>query len=305
MTAVLPIIGNIAIIFLPSLVVLWMWHRGDHRDDTPALTLRAAVAGLLAVPAALLAGWGLLALLELGGLADAGDGALWMTNGLFGGRGAPGSTGGTAEAAGAAAVTRSEILARAFLVAGLVEEAAKLALVLVLLSPFVIGGWAGDGDRSDESPPGDGRSDEPAPRQAEEHPQRSRRLALRHGAAAGLTFGVLEAALQLLGPAGGVLLRVLLVVPLHAALTGLLFVTVGAAIRRARRRSARGHGRSARLRLWIGVIMALATASAVHGAYNIAVNTVVIGGAMIVAVTLIAAIIANGIVVTEKGADTA
>jgi RsiW-degrading membrane proteinase PrsW (M82 family) len=116
---------------------------------------------------------------------------------------------------------------------------------------------------------------------------------------------VLEAALQLLGPAGGVLLRVLLVVPLHAALTGLLFVTVGAAIRRARRRSARGHGRSARLRLWIGVIMALATASAVHGAYNIAVNTVVIGGAMIVAVTLIAAIIANGIVVTEKGADTA
>ncbi len=277
MTALLAIVRNIVIILLPSLLLLWLWHRADRQDGKPALSLRAALSGVIAVPVALLAGWGVLAILEAAGLANAGDGALWMTNGLLGGRGPAGA--GAAAGNNAAAVTRSGILSRAFLVAGLVEEAAKLGLVLILLRPFVLG----TADAGNGTP----------------------RLVLRHGAAAGLGFGVVEAAVQLLGPAGEVLLRVLLVVPLHAALTGLLFVAVGSAVRRAQRRAARGEQRRGRRRLWLGVAIGLVPASLVHGAYNIAANTVVIAGAMVVAATLIAAIIANGIVVTENGADKA
>ncbi len=262
----IPALRNLLIVVPPVLLLLWAWHRGDRRTGRKPLSLRAFVAGIAAIPAALLLGWGVLALLELAGLPGAsGPGsasdALWMLR-----------------SSQTAADSTAQLL-RAFLVAGLVEEAVKLGAALL----------------------------------AAQSPERA---LLRHGAAAGLSFALVEAVTQLTGSTGFALLRLALVVPLHAALTGLLFIMVAAffrpghgatatAIEETQRDSApdgaiRG-SRGRRIGAWLVSTLVLVIAAGVHGAFNLVVNRVLIGGAMITATVLMVAIIANGIVVTDKG----
>lgn len=258
----IPALRNLLIVVPPVLLLLWAWHRTDRRTGRKRLSLRAFVAGIAGIPAALLLGWGVLALLELAGLIGAsGPGsasdALWMLRSSQ-------SADSTAQ------------LLRAFLVAGLVEEGVKLSAALLAA-------------RSPDRP------------------------LLRHGAAAGLGFALVEAVTQLTGSTGFALLRLALVVPLHAALTGLLFLAVAALLRgRGGIPTEESEGAPAEdvpfrgssdlsLGRWLVTVLLVLTAAAVHGAFNLVVNRVLIGGAMITAALLIVAVIANGVVVTEKG----
>ncbi|MFP4484953.1 MAG: PrsW family glutamic-type intramembrane protease [Spirochaetota bacterium] len=259
----IPLLRNLLIVVPPVLLLLWAWHHADRAAGRKPLSLRSFLAGIAGIPVALLLGWATLALMDLSGLSGASG---------------PGGSSGalwmlrTLRTGGDSTV---QVL-RAFVVAGLVEEGVKLGAALL-----------------------SGRGPDHA--------------ALRHGAAAGLGFALVEALTQLTGSTGFALLRLALVVPLHAALTGVLFVSVAALFpRRAGAAPAEEAGSdsarpAARLRprgrsfgTWLVAILLLLIASGVHGAFNLAVNRVLMGGAMITAAVLIVAVVANGVVVTDK-----
>lgn len=201
-----PLLRNLLILLIPSLMFLWAAQRADRRgreeskdpDASPSSrTLPAFAAGVLTIPLALVLGWGLSSLLVAMGLLPSPDGPggldhiLWM----FDRSGAESAQVGDGRIAGPA-------LLRAVLVAGLVEESLKLGAALLVT-------------RGTTSP------------------------VLRHGAALGLGFAIAEAGVHLTGSFGAVLARLILVAPLHAGLTGILLVVVGGSARRRREEGAR------------------------------------------------------------------
>ena len=248
---------------------------GAHeRQDSPAKQKgqgHRSGAGAASVPLALLLGWGVLALMGAAGLAGnsgPGDsGALWMFR--------------DPEPPSSATVQ----LLRAFVVAGMVEEVAKLLAVIAVAHRALT--------LTDRSAPEAAPADASAGGLvAKGFAPRRGPVLLRHGAAAGMGFAVLEAAAQLVGSAGFVVLRVVMVIPLHAALTGIVFVAVGGSISR---RARKGRGRPV-----LAGLVSVTFAAAVHGAFNLLVGPIVVGAAMIVATVLIVAIVTNGVVVSES-----
>ncbi len=267
----IPVVWNALILVVPTGAIVWLWHAADRRDGAPALSLRAFGAGAASVPLALLLGWGVLALMGAAGLAEnfgPGDsGALWMFR--------------DPEPPSSATVQ----LLRAFVVAGMVEEVAKLLAVIAVAHRALT-----LTDRSaPEATPADASAGGLV---AKGFAPRRGPVLLRHGAAAGMGFAVLEAAAQLVGSAGFVVLRVVMVIPLHAALTGIVFVAVGGSISR---RARKGRGRPV-----LAGLVSVTLAAAVHGAFNLLVGPIVVGAAMIVATVLIVAIVTNGVVVSES-----
>jgi RsiW-degrading membrane proteinase PrsW (M82 family) len=176
-------------------------------------------------------------------------------------------------------------LLRAFVVAGVVEEVAKLLAVILVTHRALSMSEHPDS----EAASADGSTQSPT---AHSLAPRHGPVLLRHGAATGMGFAVLEAAAQLVGSAGFVVLRVVMVIPLHAALTGIVFVAVGGSIAR---RARGGRGRPA-----IAGVISVTLAATVHGAFNLVVGPIVVGAAMIVAAVLIVAIVTNGVVVSEN-----
>jgi RsiW-degrading membrane proteinase PrsW (M82 family) len=273
---VISVIWNALLLLAPTAVLMWLWHAADRRDGAPALSLRAFGAGALAVPIALLLGWGVLALMGVlglvgssaaGGSGPGASGALWM----FQDPDPP--------------TTVTAQLLHAFVVAGVVEEAVKLLAVLVVAHRAL--------RRHDGQGFVHGTSEAPAGQSAVSGISPSRGpVLLRHGAAAGVGFGVVEAAAQLVGSAQFVLLRVIMVIPLHAALTGIAFVFAGGAIVR-RSRGKRAHP-------GLTAVAMVVLAAGVHGVFNLLVGPLVVGAAMIVAAVLIVAIVTNGVVVSEN-----